>query len=388
MPEPKKNETQKEFVSRCIPIVLEEKTAKDQDQAVAICNQMWRDREKKSVNLDAQTRRVRDAWHLQFDRRVSEVAEATRLWPREIFDDKVIAEAPDGMWSYPYTIGEDEKIEFGEPEKVEIEYKPAKANALKAVRSTDDELIVGNYIVLFGGRDLEGIASPRKNADGSSGQWFTEATKLESAYTTTGQLYVDWEHGRDSDDAPGRDDVLGYVDWSTAKADGKGVWVERALNRHTTYMRFLRQLIDAGILGSSSEPIQEDVEIADDGEIKTWPLKRDALTVAPMEPRMITENCIAAIKGLAEAFPHVKALTDSLEAVTEEGSGEELSATAGGVTVNVHVHTEAAEAAEKPDDQKPTEKAKSTEVQTMSEETKAKAEIDNLLMEIELVEVT
>lgn len=46
MPTPTENETQAEFVSRCIPLVIEDETAADADQAAAVCHQMWRDREK------------------------------------------------------------------------------------------------------------------------------------------------------------------------------------------------------------------------------------------------------------------------------------------------------------------------------------------------------
>ena len=42
MPTPNKGETEQEFVSRCIPIVLRDGTAKDQKQAVAICYSMFR----------------------------------------------------------------------------------------------------------------------------------------------------------------------------------------------------------------------------------------------------------------------------------------------------------------------------------------------------------
>jgi hypothetical protein len=41
MPTPQPEEKQNEFVSRCIPIVLEDGTAKDQKQAVAVCNSLW-----------------------------------------------------------------------------------------------------------------------------------------------------------------------------------------------------------------------------------------------------------------------------------------------------------------------------------------------------------
>jgi HK97 family phage major capsid protein len=46
MPEPKEGESRKEFVQRCIPIVMDDGTAEDSDQAVAICNSMWEDAEK------------------------------------------------------------------------------------------------------------------------------------------------------------------------------------------------------------------------------------------------------------------------------------------------------------------------------------------------------
>ena len=49
MPEPKEGESKSDFVSRCIPIVLDDGTAEDQDQAVAVCNSMWEDRGKGNV---------------------------------------------------------------------------------------------------------------------------------------------------------------------------------------------------------------------------------------------------------------------------------------------------------------------------------------------------
>jgi len=85
-------------------------------------------------------------------------------------------------------------------------------NALKAISSTPDELRVANYIVLFGGRDLEGIATPRRNRDGSIGEYFAPDTALDSPATKAGRLPVDWEHrnapegedpGREHDDGQG-----------------------------------------------------------------------------------------------------------------------------------------------------------------------------------------
>ncbi len=172
-------------------------------------------------------------------------------------------------------------------------------NALKAISETDTELRVGNHIVLFDGKDLEGIASRKKNKDGSIGESFSKAVDVESSYTATGSIYVDWEHGQDPDRiGANADEVLGYVDWKTAKRDDTGIYVERVLNRRAKYMTWLEELIKAGLVGNSTEAIPEGVQKKNNGEIVKWPLRRDTLTVNPMEPRMLTQNAITAFKAL------------------------------------------------------------------------------------------
>lgn len=183
--------------------------------------------------------------------------------------------------------------------------KDKAANALKALATDDDWLRVGNYIFLYGdeqSRDLEGYGSDAVNPDGTRGEFFTAKTVVESPYTRIGRVVLDYEHGlgkaKDGDDAPGRDDPLGYVDWSTAKAERRGLWVERALDRHNRYMEFLEVLIAEGKVGTSSEAIPDGVEKAPNGEITRWPLRRDTLTFEPMEWRNKTENVIRAAKAL------------------------------------------------------------------------------------------
>ena len=57
-------------------------------------------------------------------------------------------------------------------------------NNLKAISIGETDIRVGNYMVLFGGRDLVG-------------EFFTKNTKFDSRYTDLGVLYVDFEHGQD-----------------------------------------------------------------------------------------------------------------------------------------------------------------------------------------------
>lgn len=179
------------------------------------------------------------------------------------------------------------------------------SNALKAISRTDEELRVGNYMVLFGGRDLEGTLSPRLNKNGTRGEYFTKSTVFESPYTAVDLVAVDWEHGHGELE---KDEILGRVDWKTARVDERGLFVERVLNRRNRYVKYLEELIEAGLIGNSSEAVSDSVEKADDGQIVRWPIRRDTLTVTPMEPRMITQNVITAIKALSECYPALKSL--------------------------------------------------------------------------------
>lgn len=52
MPTPNEGESQKDFVARCIPIVLEDETAEDNDQAVAVCNSMWEESQEETTEQE------------------------------------------------------------------------------------------------------------------------------------------------------------------------------------------------------------------------------------------------------------------------------------------------------------------------------------------------
>ena len=186
-------------------------------------------------------------------------------------------------------------------------------NELKTISKTADELRVANHIILFGGRDL-------------TGEYFTEDTDTSSEFTkAVGRLPIDWEHGLDPDpDSPKRDDALGYVDWSTAKKTASGWWVERVLNRRNEYMQWLEALIEEGMIGTSSEATR-DAERTEDGKITRWPLKRDALTVNPAEPRMMSDNALNAIKSLAERWPTLKALIPQDAGNVSEGATDKAA---------------------------------------------------------------
>lgn len=217
--------------------------------------------------------------------------------------------------------------EVSSAEDIPMAEEKAFTNSLKAISKTDNELRVANYIFLHGGRDLTGVVYG-KNEDGSRGEFFSERTNPESEYTKSGFLHVDFEHGFDPDKIGNhKNNVLGYVDWKTARRDKTGLYVERVLNRRHEYMQWLEELIEEGLIGNSSEAIPELVEKAVNGEILRWGLRRDTLTVTPMEPRMLSQNAVTAIKHLAEIAPQLKSILNITDEPTQEpqvmGLGED-----------------------------------------------------------------
>jgi hypothetical protein len=191
--------------------------------------------------------------------------------------------------------GHERPICVGERERME---------PLKFIESTDTELILDGPIALFGGADIVG-------------ERFEPETDFESNYTKTGRLLIDWEHGTEPDvdeqgqkiAQPGRDDILGYVDWLTKRTDDIGLLARHVLDRSARYVsEFIEPLARAGLLGSSSEATEKGVIREDDGLITRWPLKRQSLTVMPMEPRLLTDHQLEVVKSLAEAHPFLKTL--------------------------------------------------------------------------------
>ena len=208
------------------------------------------------------------------------------------------------------------------------------SNNLKAVSKTDNELRVSNYIVLFGGSDL-------------AGENFSKSTNFESSYTNSKFLHVDFEHGLDPDNT-GMDDneILGYVDWKTAVTDDKGIFVERVLNRQAKYMEYIEPLIEAGIVGNSSEAVAGKTH-REGSNITEWPLKRDTLTVQPCEPRMMGANAMQACKSLGiKMQPEIKdaKTLKEVEGVLRNKGFSQTEATAIVSTVkNIHGEREQAE---------------------------------------------
>lgn len=188
-------------------------------------------------------------------------------------------------------------------------------NYLKVLddETTDDNLVIEGYIAVYGGKDL-------------TGEHFTADTNFESAYTRKNSILIDWEHGMEPDkvkNQPGRDDILGKVEWTTAVSDDIGLLARHVLDRREKYVsQFIEPLARAELLGSSSEATPKGIQKTATGEITRWPLKRQSFTVTPAEPRLLTDNQLRVIKSLSNEYPQLKSLLQGGQETAANGEAD------------------------------------------------------------------
>ena len=249
------------------------------------------------------------------------------------FVDEVIETYP--RWTIPHNYARSLRTHVKSPtqgmaenllrfmEEYRVGVEEAERNlSKKSIDPNTKNVIASNYMILWGTpelRDLEGVLSPIKNADGSRGEFFTPFTDLKSEFTALGKIDIDWEHRA----GELGEEVLGYADLTKAELNQYGLWVPRVLDRHNRYVMALEKLTEAGIITNSTEAIDGKASKAANGEILAWPLYRDSFTVGPMEPRMKTENTLTLVKAAIEVAPE---LTDVLESYLNSGKKEEKPA--------------------------------------------------------------
>lgn len=150
MPTPNKGESEKDYVTRCIPIVLNEGTAEDSTQAAAICHSMYKEHKKTKANMEeinfkATIEKVETSdsewvevelvackgdFFLQNDFVPNEVLKASaEKWNGTIHDISHMAT------NYPHGLNEEENIEYV------IGY-----NKLKSYDESTKELRITSYI--------------------------------------------------------------------------------------------------------------------------------------------------------------------------------------------------------------------------------------------------
>ena len=235
------------------------------------------ERERKAVSFNEKERAIGDAWREKFQPATQDV-DIQDTWVRDVYDDYVIVETSEGLFQYSYQEGEDGP-EFGEPVKVEVEYKPvAKAvldpagpagYAVKAIREQDGGQVIGGYLLLWGGpkeKDLQG-------------DYFTPETELWlDHYKSAPTLF---HHGLD--DTVGLSQIGRRI---TAKSDDTGVWVEDWIDKSNRYWAVVEPLLEADRLFYSPGSAPHLVKRAKSGELLSFPVIEDTLTPMPAQYRL------------------------------------------------------------------------------------------------------
>ena len=277
IPAPKKNESQADFIGRCVPIVIEDQdldaeSEKDRNQAVAICGTTWRRaREKGSVDL----------WP-------PDLMEQARNSPVYKRTNELVSWGVDRPTAYNIA-------------SIECWEDKGKEKGLVVIKAMDEAtLTLAGYGVVWGGKDLDG-----DHFTPETDFWFDRITQTPM---------VLYDHGRDEDV---KSVVVGQV--GTKAPDDVGLWVEAQIERADEYAEAITELVETGKLGWSSGAVSHLVEREPDGFLASWPIAEFSLTPTPCEPRTLG---VQALRSLAEADPAVKAVlpdgdvADTLDAET------------------------------------------------------------------------
>jgi len=238
----------------------------------------------KALSLDEQARQVRDAWRNEFVKPGVPGEVSGSYWPKEVFEDRVIVETPQGLYAYSYEIGDD-GIEFGEPVKVEVEYRPVGEKGLPLASSDEDTVIafggeikalgdgrVGGYVVRFGKEDEKDL----------TGQWFTPSTYYGLHDGDGADTMVHHGIPLKVELRPLAERLLQPL---KAKRDQVGIWAETVLDMADEYERMIHEMVQAGKLHWSSGSVKRLIRVKPDGEITRWPIVEGSLTPIPAEFR-------------------------------------------------------------------------------------------------------
>lgn len=351
MPKPKLNESKEDFVSRCIPIVMKDGTAKDNKQATAICYSMYKEgktmSKKFTFDLDAIKNMggaeyaASEAWDcynacqamlmicqmcmnevdepddmqslanimtslMEFIN--GELKEMIAASKRGIQEEKqeyaMMGKKGQTITNNYYgsvTVSNDGKMSFDKP-KVE------SILDLSYVKSLGSKILEKDLAVKYVSKNT--IAHPvfiwgdSKKTDFEY-EFFTRESDLWDEPLKSFERPLTWDHGQDELFAEFENDpVIGktvkYYDDPIAR------WAESVITTDKQYRKWIDQWIEEKRLGYSSDSAPQYVVRVPQGKatwLKSWPWFGGSLTVKPCEPRMKTTYTPEFIKSLGILLP-------------------------------------------------------------------------------------
>lgn len=289
MPKPEDGETEKDFIDRCIPMVIEEGTAKDGEQGAAICHSMWDEHmKKKSITssdfqlktggLTNQASREKDEPETLYisgykigARNNSEDARRLQMIHDLTIENGAACPKPQGeIVNIPFTMSE-AVVAYGEP-------------AIKVLGQDGSKVKVGGYLVRFSGE-----ADPDL-----TGEFFHKGTDFGVTFPCTTKTW--FNHCMP---VKGRAITKEFTPGELT-IDDIGVFFTDVLDEADEYDAMVLELTKKNKIGLSSgtaphlikyTPMEKAVRI------DRWPLGLDAsYTHQPSEPR----NRVVPLKSLLE----------------------------------------------------------------------------------------
>lgn len=227
----------------------------------------------------------------------------SELEKREQATNKEVDESSENKSTVPYTVQDIEAVKSAIREK-------KGNNRLYIVGEDDENYYVAGYPIIWNSPDLaghkvRGRIVGTKNADGSAGQWFTPDTDFDSPYLKSGTLYTDWEHGYAPAPEPqGKDEIVATIDTKSISDDEYGKFAIHAMKRHYRYAKDIKHLIEAGVVGSSTQAMRGHAKALPNGEITRWGLKRNTWTIEPMDATQI-QRLAHPLKSLGYELPEI-----------------------------------------------------------------------------------
>lgn len=317
MPDPNSFENQEEFMKVCVPKVLEDGTAKDNDQAVAICLQMWQDK-GKSFDIQSRQYAIDRAFQVlyPYPEPVALPMADNTPWIVAYLDDSVIICRDGKYYKATYTTtGEDVTLQ-DQSQWVEVARQSdwiTKAFKVGARHSEDDKQAlqdIHDAAITLGASCPDVTKWPQPKAlviDGSEVKalgngriggyliWFSTAQDpdLEGDYFTK-----ETDFGKHLKNIPlyyqhGMDPAIKKRKIGTGNLtfDDVGGWLEGQLELRDEYEKAIYSLAEKGKLGLSSGTASHLVDRVPAGKaywLKSWPIGLDAsLTPTPAEPRNV-----------------------------------------------------------------------------------------------------
>ena len=158
-----------------------------------------------------------------------------------------------------------------------------------AVKSIGRDEIQG-YVTLWGNERLTDVEA----------EYFTRETDFWDGILGKSPRPLTWDHAQDK--SLKASPVIGQmIDFGD---DNLGRWYVAKMEQSHQYRKAIDALLEAGLLGTSSDSAPQYVERVTRGKstwLKTWPLFAAALTHTPAEPRMV--GSLEFLKSIGVTFP-------------------------------------------------------------------------------------